>query len=130
MGLLSLLWLTARAESPPPPPPAEEPEELVARARKLERISAVQIGAGLLTMVGGACVMTIGRPSGEISTETQAVSDARTVGGAGLLVAGAVSALVGGDTLSRARGLRRQASALEPQVAAPRAPMLIVSGRF
>ena len=127
MGLLSLLWLTARAE---PPPPAETPEALVASARKLERVSAIQPGAGLAAMVGGACVMTIGRPSGEVSTETQAVADARSIGGAGLLVAGALSAQVGGDTMSRARGLRRQASAFEAQLSPPRAPLLIVSGQF
>ena len=81
-----------------------------ARARALTRAGLIEVGAGLGAMTGGLVVMLVGRGEpGEISTETQFVSDVRSAGGAVLTIGGFTTTLVGGNNLARARGYRELA---------------------
>jgi multisubunit Na+/H+ antiporter MnhB subunit len=114
---MGLLWtlLTAHAAPPAPQPP---PEELLQDARRLTRTGGLELGGGLAAAAGGVVVLLVGRGEpGSISTETQATSDVRSIGGASLLVVGLGLSLVGGNTLGRASALRDQARSLQVTVA-------------
>jgi hypothetical protein len=89
---------------------ADDPavEDSEARARALSRVGAVELTTGIAALAGGVVVMIVGRGSpGEISNESQRVSDLRSAGGAALIIGGFTTALVGGNNLGRARGYRR-----------------------
>jgi hypothetical protein len=110
---MGLLWtlLTARAEPPPLP---RAPEELLQDARRLTWTGGLELGAGAGLLAGGVVVMLVGRGEpGSISTETQATSDIRSIGGATMLIGGLAFTLVGGNALSRASALREQAHSLQ-----------------
>lgn len=90
-----------------PAPVVDDPE---ARARALGRTGAVELGVGLAALSTGVAVMLVGRGEpGAISTETQLTADLKSAGGAALLIGGFTTALVGGNTLGRARGYRKLA---------------------
>lgn len=114
------LFLATLAQASPPDPEALTPEAALARARNLQRAGLLEITAGTAATAGGLVVMLVGRgPPGEISTETQAVSDLRSIGGSSLLLGGLLTTLVGGDTLGRAKTARETARALSVSAILP-----------
>jgi hypothetical protein len=119
MGTLwGLLWTGAHGAEPAPAPPPPSPEELRQDARRLTWTGGLELGGGLAALAGGTVLLLVGRGEpGSISTETQATSDMRSVGGAGLIIGGLAFSLVGGNTISRGMALREQANSLQVSVA-------------
>lgn len=101
-----LLLMAARgAEDETDPAPVSD------QARRATTVGAIEVGVGSAAVVGGLGLMLVGRgPPGEVSDESNAVHDGRTIGGAVLVLAGLTSVALGIDSLSRGARLREQES--------------------
>ncbi|MEQ1503516.1 MAG: hypothetical protein ABMB14_14865 [Myxococcota bacterium] len=99
-----------------------------AEARRIATTGALEVVGGAGAVAGGLVVLLVGRGApGEVSTESQAVSDARSVGGSLLLISGLASTLVGVNQLQKAHTLRvRQAAVALDE----RGARLVVGGVF
>jgi hypothetical protein len=76
-------------------------------AQRLTTAGTIEVAAGSAAVVGGLGLMLVGRgPAGETSDEDNTVHDARTVGGAVLVVAGLATVAIGFDSRSRAARMR------------------------
>lgn len=97
-----LLTFSARAADPPP--------DFAAQARQHSRAGALQLSLGGAAVGGGLVTLLVGRGEmGEISTESPAVHDLRSVGGAALLIGGFTGVLAGVNSLGRAAAARELA---------------------
>jgi hypothetical protein len=78
-------------------------------AQRATRAGTIEIVAGSAAIVGGAGLMFVGRgEAGQISEESNAWHDMRSIGGSILVIGGAATLAIGIDSLSRASRLRKQ----------------------
>jgi hypothetical protein len=88
-----------------------EPAPVSDQARRATTVGAIEVGVGSAAILGGLGLMLVGRgPPGEVSDESNAVHDGRTIGGAVLVLGGLTSVALGIDSLSRGARLREQES--------------------
>lgn len=122
--MIPALWCATWAAAAPPPPVIDPEVE----RQRYQRRGAVLTTIGAVSVAGGFSIMTIGRGRpGEISTETQLVSDLRSGGGAALLLGGATALILGVRDLNEAHAIRREQKALTLTVGPDR---LVLAGRF
>ena len=78
-------------------------------AERATTAGTVEVIVGSAAIVGGAGLLFVGRgDAGEISDESNAWHDARTIGGSVLILAGATTLAIGVDAISRGKRLREQ----------------------
>jgi len=95
-------------------------------AKRATTAGTIEVAAGSAAVVGGVALLFVGRGNaGEISEESNAWHDARTVGGSVLILAGATTIAIGIDSLSRGARLREQETS-KPQVRV--SPLLLPKG--
>lgn len=124
--MLTTLLLFASPSLAAPPdslPPLEQ-------ARRYRRNGAWQLGLGTLAVAGGFGLLTIGRPSNQISTETDVVREVRDISGVLLLIGGVTSAVVGVNSFERARQAKASAQVGIAPLLVPQGGGLTVVGRF
>ncbi|MEQ1572254.1 MAG: hypothetical protein ABMA64_41905 [Myxococcota bacterium] len=98
-----VLWLAGSAVAAEPSRTADE------WADRFRRSGSWATAGGATSLVAGVLVLSVGRPPGELSDETQSVSDLRGLSGGVLLVGGLTSGLIGLNHLSESRAWREQA---------------------
>lgn len=124
MTLTLLLAFAAHAADP-----SEDPAD---QARRYSRNGAVQLSLGTAALGGGLVTLLVGRgTSGEISEESPAVHDLRSIGGAALVLGGFTGVLAGVNNLGRAQAARELSRGVTavPTVGADGAGLRLV-GRF
>jgi hypothetical protein len=131
---LTIAAAVAAEPTPAPPPivPTPEAEARGARAQRHRRLGTAALVGGTAATAGGLVVLLVGRGRpGELSKESQAVSDVRSIGGAGLVITGLTVGLVGGSEIGKARALERgQVAALAPVLLPSGAGLALVVAGF
>jgi hypothetical protein len=88
-----------------------DPDLVSAQARSATTAGAIEVSVGSAAVLGGIALMIVGRGApGEVSDESNAAHDARTLGGSVLVIAGLTTVALGIDSLSRGARLREQAT--------------------
>ncbi len=88
---------------------AGDPDRVSDPAKRATTAGAIEVAAGSAAVVGGVALLFVGRGNaGQISEESNAWHDVRTIGGSVLILAGGTTIAIGVDSLSRGARMREQ----------------------